>query len=307
MATLDGTTTTEAGCSASSKPSARPTVPTEWTAFRSSGLPNVPISWAEYDAPSELSLLPETLRTPPKLEQIIRWSLDRPLAAKPPATSSGPHRKEVLSRSTEEESSNVGLGQDTHSDDKVETSSTASDTRSRRSSSPEQAVPKFRSIRHDLISSAVSKIATLKDKHDRDRVASKAIKKLDVPAETTKTSECTSCFEDLPLSDLVNLPCTHNYCKPCLATLIMTALQNESAFPPKCCLSELPAATVIIPLDKKQRELYKEKAAEYSIPADKRWYATLNTLLTTAHMLPGTVLIRSASNGFHQANSTVQG
>jgi hypothetical protein len=54
----------------------------------------------------------------------------------------------------------------------------------------------------------------------------------------------------------------------------MTALQTESAFPPKCCLSEIPIATIIIPLDKKQQELYKAKAAEYSIPASRRWSAS---------------------------------
>jgi hypothetical protein len=85
-------------------------------------------------------------------------------------------------------------------------------------------------------------------------------------------SECVSCLEDLPKSDLTPLSCTHSYCKPCLTTLITIAMQTESLFPPKCCLTEIPLKTVLYALDNEQRSSFKQKAAEWAQPTEKRWY-----------------------------------
>jgi hypothetical protein len=43
-------------------------------------------------------------------------------------------------------------------------------------------------------------------------------------------------------------------------------------FPPKCCLTEIPIKDIIAALDKKQKELYKSKTAEYSLKTENRWY-----------------------------------
>jgi hypothetical protein len=84
--------------------------------------------------------------------------------------------------------------------------------------------------------------------------------------------ECASCLDDIPTSDAKRLDCTHSYCQPCFTTLIMTAAQTESLFPPKCCLSEIPLKTVLSALDNEQRDSYKQKAAEWAQPPEKRWY-----------------------------------
>ena len=81
------------------------------------------------------------------------------------------------------------------------------------------------------------------------------------------------------MSELTRLSCSHYYCARCLRILILTSIQAENTYPPKCCLTEIPPATIIIPLDKSQREQYKQKAAEYSIPANRRWYCP-NTACT---------------------------
>ena len=84
--------------------------------------------------------------------------------------------------------------------------------------------------------------------------------------------ECTSCFDEFSSSDTKVLPCNHSYCKPCLRELVLTAMHSESSYPPKCCLSTIPNQMALVVLDKKQRELYQNKASEYSIPAQERLY-----------------------------------
>lgn len=245
----------------------RLTVPTEWTAFRSSTLPSIGSIWSNHDPPAELSLLPDTLRISPELAQIVHWSLQRPVPANAVLSSS------PVSAKDEQFGLALELSPPSLFDDRAESSSTISDTRSK-SSSLGRAGPRLGGSKRDLFVTAVSKITTFKGKHEGDTGASKILKKANAAVEKPKTGECTSCFDDLPIASLVNLPCTHSYCKACLSTLVLTALQNESAFPPKCCLSEIPAKTIIVVLDKKQQQLYKEKAAEYSIPATRRWFVS---------------------------------
>ena len=243
----------------------RPTAPSEWTAFRSSSLPDVKAVWSSSDLPDELAILPETLRIPPKLAQIVSWSLQRP-STNPNVASST-----IAPANGIQSNLHPDVCRQEPPEEHAETSSVVSEGHSIGASTLGRAIPKLRGTRYDLVGTAVSKIAALREKHAKDRAASKALTASMQLPQQIETSECTSCFEDFPLSKLINLPCTHNYCKPCLSTLITTALQSESTFPPKCCLSEIPVATILTPLDKKQRELYKEKAAEYSIPASRRW------------------------------------
>lgn len=49
-------------------------------------------------------------------------------------------------------------------------------------------------------------------------------------------------------------------------------MQTESLFPPKCCLTEIPLNEVVTALDRNQKDLYKAKAAEYSLKPEARWY-----------------------------------
>jgi IBR domain, a half RING-finger domain len=49
-------------------------------------------------------------------------------------------------------------------------------------------------------------------------------------------------------------------------------MQTESMFPPKCCLTEIPLKDILTALNEPQKELYKSKAAEYSLKPESRWY-----------------------------------
>ena len=49
-------------------------------------------------------------------------------------------------------------------------------------------------------------------------------------------------------------------------------MSNEAQFPPKCCLTEIPLNTIMNNIQRDQREQYRLKAAEFSLPAGERWY-----------------------------------
>lgn len=121
-----------------------------------------------------------------------------------------------------------------------------------------------------VFASTLDLISTFKPQHEVDG-AGCGIKRVSADKVVAKV-ECTSCFDDCPISDTKLLPCSHSYCKSCLKELVLTAIQNESSYPPKCCLSAIPTQTVLLVLDKKQREVYQNKASEYSVPAQERWY-----------------------------------
>ncbi|KAI0130713.1 hypothetical protein F4814DRAFT_444849 [Daldinia grandis] len=75
---------------------------------------------------------------------------------------------------------------------------------------------------------------------------------------------CISCRERTRIVDLVQVPCTHDYCHGCVEQLFRNATADEALYPPRCCgqrihlqLSEdvLPPAWV---------QAFREKEIEYS-------------------------------------------
>lgn len=54
--------------------------------------------------------------------------------------------------------------------------------------------------------------------------------------------------------------------------MIETAMNNESKFPPKCCLEDIPTKLILHNVDSVLREEYKLKVQEYAIPRTSRWY-----------------------------------
>jgi hypothetical protein len=252
-------------------------VPSRWTSLTSQELPHVGTAWYEVDPPTELMSLPADINVHPKVAEILHWSLQRPSQK-----STVPPWNMLQARD--------GITAPCSSLDRVEQSSDVDESQSRdgsgrrraasiiarRSASMERRFPAVKGGRQEL-RTAIERVKTLKHKHELERSISSRKAALKTEVEVI-TSECTSCFEELPAADVVELSCSHSYCRPCLATLIMTALQNEAAFPPKCCLTEIPPEMIVNALDSKQRTLYKEKSAEYSIPANRRWYTLYSSL-----------------------------
>ncbi|KIH90910.1 hypothetical protein SPBR_00093 [Sporothrix brasiliensis 5110] len=85
------------------------------------------------------------------------------------------------------------------------------------------------------------------------------------------TIECISCFEDVPRKEAVQTVC-HAYCMDCFQQLVTTALANEAQFPPKCCLNEVPSATVTKYVPRDLARQYKDKVDEFAMPIADRVY-----------------------------------
>ncbi|KAK0670414.1 hypothetical protein QBC41DRAFT_95664 [Cercophora samala] len=92
--------------------------------------------------------------------------------------------------------------------------------------------------------------------------------------------ECTACLEPISRGDSVRASiCDHSYCKPCFEQLVLTGLQTEAQFPPKCCLNPIPCRTITKYASRSTRKLYTDKSAEYTtdkiycpIPDCGRWH-----------------------------------
>jgi IBR domain, a half RING-finger domain/Zinc finger, C3HC4 type (RING finger) len=88
----------------------------------------------------------------------------------------------------------------------------------------------------------------------------------------TCDSECASCLEEQLEKNLISLQCQHKYCETCFSRLVLAAMQNETLFPPKCCLEKIPSKTIMAHLKAEQRKNYQSKAEEYTISNENRWY-----------------------------------
>lgn len=56
-----------------------------------------------------------------------------------------------------------------------------------------------------------------------------------------KTRQCRACLEDLGAHALKECPCGDEYCEDCLERIFVTALTDETKFPPRCCRQRIPA------------------------------------------------------------------
>lgn len=86
------------------------------------------------------------------------------------------------------------------------------------------------------------------------------------------TSDCTSCFDDIPQKDAINVPCRHQYCSPCFSQLVTTAIISEDTFPPKCCLQDIPRRILQSHISPEELAAFDEKALEYAVPPGSRYY-----------------------------------
>ena len=92
------------------------------------------------------------------------------------------------------------------------------------------------------------------------------------PVIDPPVSECTGCFEGIPGTKAVGLPCHHEYCSSCFAQLVSTSIQHEVSFPPKCCLTDIPNKTIRDNLPAEISSMYDNKALEYAVPVANRYY-----------------------------------
>ncbi|KAK5060992.1 hypothetical protein LTR84_007533 [Exophiala bonariae] len=244
-----------------------------WRAFKAQNKLQPRYDWHKSKVPAELQIVPDEIVLPVKLKEILTWSLIQPLPSSPtrPQQKADDEVKDLIITQHGAEHAEAAS-------ERLPTESTISDNKyDLNSLGPLAAVGKpsgphkrrlhahHNSIGQGLFTSTLDLIITFNptaEKDDRTQTSTKKAPQV----------ECVSCFEEFPLSETPVLPCSHSYCRKCLKEVVLTALRNESSFPPKCCLTEIPLQTVLLSLDRKQRETYKDKAAEYAVPVEERWY-----------------------------------
>lgn len=260
---------------------------------------NWDMEYTQHRPPNELRLLLDHIQTPPEIRNIVFKSLDRPAnsrsasstlsnishqskdtPANPSNTVSAQPRSDgattTLSSAHRRSSHEARNGTFLNPSPSTSTSSlslplceTEKSSRSGSSSSTEDGAkhPKKPSLT-SIISSTTNIIGSMKQALRETSVSPVA----DGREPHSGDHECASCFEDFPAKQMFNLNCTHSYCMRCFTTLVTTAMQSESIFPPKCCLLPIPLKEVLSVLDKPQKDLYKSKAAEYALAPESRWY-----------------------------------
>ncbi|KAK5942382.1 hypothetical protein PMZ80_004945 [Knufia obscura] len=224
--------------------------------------------WQRSQIPTILESFPENIVISPQLRNILLWSLQRsdegivetPETPNHPQDPNTTANLNTVPKDTPAELEANEAPVVTSRADEGERSITSSRTKSR---GAKLLLSRLRHLRQDVAAKAASR-----GQHPSGTRSTAFAAVDDVP----ENGECVSCFDEHSKPDLVHLACSHDYCKPCAKELILNAMKTESAFPPKCCLTEIPLKAVLACLDNKQRDNYKDKAAEYAIPAGHRWY-----------------------------------
>ncbi|KAH6959241.1 hypothetical protein DER45DRAFT_644538 [Fusarium avenaceum] len=95
------------------------------------------------------------------------------------------------------------------------------------------------------------------------------------PASVPETTECISCSDELPRSELFEASCSHSICRTCLANWIQTSLRDESSFPLKCCGQIVPITLDNPLISEEQFDGYEAKRVELETP--RRTYCSDTT------------------------------
>jgi hypothetical protein len=261
----------------------RPTMSHSWEALKSRRNLQTPAHWYDRKIPVELQALPSDEELPKKLKEILTWStlhLNSPTLVQDVSLVTEPHtavdvnkdtfHEETGSRSDHEnEQQSAGSSDSTQRDVSADTTTKAKTLFQPTKSWRRQLASRY-SLSQGLLA---SNLMLMGDSRPANKPkTTSAGKAKECVSKISATAECTSCFEEFPEGHTIRVPCRHTYCKPCLTSLVITALQNEASYPPKCCLTEIPPQTSLLPLDNRQRELYKEKVAEFAIPSQERRY-----------------------------------
>ncbi|KFY41235.1 hypothetical protein V494_03124 [Pseudogymnoascus sp. VKM F-4513 (FW-928)] len=93
------------------------------------------------------------------------------------------------------------------------------------------------------------------------------------PRPTLITEECVCCMENFCDAAMVHLQC-HGYCIPCFTLLIKNSMTTETAWPPKCCLNEIPEPIILSNIVGKLKVQFQAMAEERSIPIEDRVYCS---------------------------------
>ncbi|KAF3188641.1 hypothetical protein TWF106_005280 [Orbilia oligospora] len=111
---------------------------------------------------------------------------------------------------------------------------------------------------------------------DRSTVAGKMYARAREPyfkAPGSTKRECVSCTDMFPVTEIVTLDCDHRYCEECLNVMVMTASQQESTMPPKCCSVRVRPNVIkrVLKTDE-DKVKFSRKIIEYDTVVEKRLF-----------------------------------
>ena len=79
-----------------------------------------------------------------------------------------------------------------------------------------------------------------------------------------KLGYCVACGDTKDFFDVARVPCDHEYCRECLASLFQASMKDESLFPPRCDGQAIPLNQVLFFLPVKLAEEFEERSVELS-------------------------------------------
>ncbi|GLI78253.1 hypothetical protein PoHVEF18_006562 [Penicillium ochrochloron] len=79
-------------------------------------------------------------------------------------------------------------------------------------------------------------------------------------------STCVACNDSAESTNMVQAPCSHYYCKPCLVKLVELALAGDTPFPPRCCSNTIPLSVLRIHIGADLTLRHEEKTIEREDP-----------------------------------------
>ncbi|KAJ7155275.1 hypothetical protein C8R46DRAFT_1005409 [Mycena filopes] len=103
----------------------------------------------------------------------------------------------------------------------------------------------------------------------------------DHPSEPRPTHACCIiCRDDVRPRTAFRAPCTHFYCRQCIANLATACIGDESLFPLQCCRQNLPLEGlqgVLVQLELRLRIAFRRKADEFGTLFNERLYCVRPT------------------------------
>ena len=79
-----------------------------------------------------------------------------------------------------------------------------------------------------------------------------------------KLGHCVACGDTKDFFDVARVPCDHEYCRECLASLFQASMKDESLFPPRCDGQAIPLNQVRFFLPVEIAKEFEERSVELS-------------------------------------------
>ncbi|KAK5991450.1 ATP-dependent RNA helicase DEAH12-like protein [Cladobotryum mycophilum] len=77
---------------------------------------------------------------------------------------------------------------------------------------------------------------------------------------------CVACGDDFRSTEIINCPCSHEYCRGCILELFRASMLDESLFPPRCCTQPIPMEANLAFFSATLVGEFRAKEIEYGTP-----------------------------------------